>query len=192
MEQWVRSSLRTLLKQMSSRQEDLLAITGLALGVDTIFAEICVELSIPFIGAVPFKGQESRWPDESQHVYRMLLKAASEVVVVDELPAYHSDHFMGKMDRRNRWMLDQSEMTIAVWDGSSGGTGNTVALAKKMRGRKILRLNPKTRTLSTESSRPKLVDALDMFGEASSKTQRQPELSNTPGNPHITQGNTPR
>lgn len=163
-EQWVRSSLRTILERLKTRHEDLHAVTGMALGVDTIFAEVCLELGIPFTAAVPFQGQESRWPGESQDKYRMLLKQAAKVIVVDEIPAYHSDHFAGKMACRNKWMVDHSEMTIAVWDGSDGGTANAVRESKRRRGRKILRADPRAKTVGIERSKPEPFDVLDMFG----------------------------
>lgn len=164
-EQWVRSSLRTIMERLKVRHEDLTAVTGMALGVDTIFAEVCLELDIPFTAALPFKGQENRWPEESQNKYRTLLKRAAVVVVVDEIPAYRSDHFPGKMACRNRWMVDHSEMTIAVWDGSPGGTANAVKDSKRKRGRKILRADPKTRTIGIIHAKPEPFDVLDMFGD---------------------------
>jgi len=40
-------------------------ISGMALGWDQALAEACVNLNIPFIAAVPFKGQESKWYQSS-------------------------------------------------------------------------------------------------------------------------------
>lgn len=53
--------------------KDLTLITGMALGIDTLFAKIAIEHNIPFIAAIPFKGQEIVWPEESQETYRMVL-----------------------------------------------------------------------------------------------------------------------
>jgi len=161
-EQWVRASLRALLAKLLRDRPDLKMITGMALGADQICAEVCIDLGIPFIAAVPFEGQEGRWPEQSQSKYRELLEQAERVVVVDEIATYHTDRSVaGKMERRNHWMLDHTDdLVIAVWNGTPGGTGNAVAGARE-RSHKILRLNPSTQTISTEKPLP---DALDMFG----------------------------
>lgn len=114
-----------------------LAISGMALGYDTLAVDICIELSIPFVAAIPFKGQELIWPAESQRKYNELIKQASEVIVVSE--GGYSAH---KMQIRNEWMINNSDMLIAVWDGkTNSGTCNAVTYAT-MAGKKIIRINP--------------------------------------------------
>lgn len=111
-------------------------ISGMALGVDQWFAEICIGLGIPFTAAVPCDGHESRWPAESQAHYRALLQKAHYVRVVSPGP-----YAPWKMQRRNEWMVDNSEMLVAVWDGSAGGTANCVRYARQV-GREIWRVDP--------------------------------------------------
>ena len=45
------------------------------------------------------------------------------------------------MHKRNEYMVEKSEIVIAVWDGSTSGTGYTVNFAKE-KGKKIYVLNP--------------------------------------------------
>src|SRR4051812_18107278 len=59
-------------------------ISGMALGVDQWAANVAIKLGIPFIAAVPFLGQEGKWPNSSQQVYKKLMDLAAEVVVVSE------------------------------------------------------------------------------------------------------------
>lgn len=112
-------------------------ISGMALGVDQWAANIAHKLGIPFIAAVPFKGQESMWPAASQSIYNNLIKRAGEVVYV--CPGSYS---AAKMQTRNEWMVDRCDKLIAIWDGTSGGTGNCVAYAQQI-GKSIIRINPK-------------------------------------------------
>lgn len=168
MEQWVRENIRSILSGLLTRHPDLEGISGMALGTDQIFAEVCVELGIPFLAAVPFKGQESRWPRESQEEYKVLLDKAKKVVIVDDIGSYHSEQFGGKMAMRNRWMIDHSKIIVAVWNGTAGGTGNTVKMARS-RGRKILRIDPQEGTVRLESPPPPPdtgPNVLDMFGNS--------------------------
>lgn len=104
--------------------EGCTAISGMALGWDQAFAAAAVMLSRPFIAAIPFAGQESRWPEDSQARYRALLKQAQRAEVVS--PGGYSPH---KMQVRNRWMVDHADHVLALWDGSAGGTRNCVEYA---------------------------------------------------------------
>lgn len=162
-EHWVRSNLRAMLSRLKEKHPDLEGVTGMALGADQIFAEVCVEISIPFVAALPFRGQEGRWPPDSQQAYNSLVARAKTVVVVDEIPEYHADSFGGKMAVRNLWMVLNSDKAIAVWDGSEGGTANAVKELLR-RGRKIARLDPQTRTLRVEQPPNEGPTIFDMFG----------------------------
>lgn len=115
-------------------------ITGMALGIDTLFAQIAVDMKIPFIAAVPFKGQDRMWIDKSKIKYDYLLRQAQYIVVTDMNPIKPLEYneFIAlpetpftakKMQDRNEWMVDQCDVLIAVWDGSSGGTKNCVDYA---------------------------------------------------------------
>lgn len=41
------------------------------------------------------------------------------------------------MQLRNKWMVDKSDIVIAVWDGSEGGTNNCVQYATENKKRII-------------------------------------------------------
>lgn len=100
-------------------------ISGMALGVDQWAAYIAHKLKIPFTAAIPFQGQETAWPLQSQNTYKSLLKLASEQVIVSP-GKYHRD----KMQVRNEWMVNQCDKLIAVYNGdTTGGTANCVKYA---------------------------------------------------------------
>ncbi len=112
-------------------------ISGMALGVDQWAAMIAYRMKIPFLAAVPFEGQETKWPAKSQEIYQLLLSKASEKVIVSS-GVYSSS----KLQTRNRWMVDYSDKTLAVWDGSPGGTGNCINYAKSVQ-KEIIYIDPR-------------------------------------------------
>lgn len=114
-------------------------ISGMALGFDSFAAFVCIKLGIPFIAAIPFVGQESVWPDSSQKTYRKLLSKASEQVIVSE-----GGYSNKKLQIRNEWMMDNSDMVVACWNGSNGGTKNCLDYAKSI-DKKIYRIDPITK-----------------------------------------------
>lgn len=102
-------------------------ITGMALGWDQAIAWVALELGIPYIAAIPFEGQEKAWPAESQADYQLLLHEAEKVECICE-PGYAP----WKMQKRNEWMVFHSDLVLALWDGSDGGTANCIRYANKV------------------------------------------------------------
>ena len=94
-------------------------ISGMALGWDQACAEAALALDIPLIAALPFEGQELRWPPASQEHYRMLLAHASDVRVVSV-----GGYSPFSMQIRNEAMVRWCDMLLALWNGSAGGTYN--------------------------------------------------------------------
>lgn len=110
-------------------------IIGMARGVDQWAGCACVTLQIPFTAAIPFTGQEKCWTPAEQKEYHDLLAWANKIEVVaqdDTVNAYHA---------RNRWMVLHSDLLIAVFDGSPGGTAHCVKYAAGV-GRRILFVDP--------------------------------------------------
>jgi uncharacterized phage-like protein YoqJ len=112
------------------------AISGMALGIDSWAANICIKLGIPFTACVPFIGQQKAWPQASQKTYHALLNKAAKQVIVSE-----GGYTAAKMQIRNQYMCDRCDVLIAVWDGSPGGTGNCVKYAQNI-DKKIIFIDP--------------------------------------------------
>lgn len=104
-------------------------IVGMALGWDQAVAIACVRLGIPFTAAVPFEGQDGRWPVETQAEYRVLLDVASMVHVVCTQQEVEDGGVPWAMQERNCWMVDNSTGLLALWSGAPGGTANCVRYA---------------------------------------------------------------
>lgn len=103
-------------------------ITGMALGFDGLCAEVCLELKIPFIAAVPFVGQEDLWKSVYKNRYKFVLTQAESVVIVSE--GGYTDE---KYHIRNRWIVDNCDELVAYYDGApNGGTKQCIDYAKSM------------------------------------------------------------
>lgn len=120
-------------------------ISGMAQGIDQWAAGLVAQLRgqyphLSLEGAVPCAGQESGWSRDKQLQYHALRRQCDRWTILQ--PAYTR----GCMQARNRYMVDNSDIVLAVWDGRPGGTGSTVAYARK-RGRCLLILDPVTAEL---------------------------------------------
>jgi uncharacterized phage-like protein YoqJ len=124
------------LQELIEEHKPTLMISGMALGVDTIWAKLAIKNGIPLTAAVPFQGQESKWPNRAQVEYLKLIYYAQVEVICQGFYA------AWKMQKRNEWMVDRCDLLIAVWDGSKGGTGNCVEYARKV-NKKIIVIDPR-------------------------------------------------
>lgn len=99
-------------------------ITGMAQGWDMALAQASINLNIPFHAYVPFIGQEQVWPSATRLYYKALLQHAQHVIICS--PGGYSKQ---AMQIRNQRMIDECELLLALWNGSSGGTGNAITYA---------------------------------------------------------------
>ena len=105
-------------------------ITGMACGTDIWAGNIVVRLKDRFpdlklIAAVPFPGFEKAWEPEWRERYKKLLASADLVKTI--CPEYSEAAYQV----RNQWMVDRSSKCIAVYNGTAGGTRNTIQYARK-------------------------------------------------------------
>jgi uncharacterized phage-like protein YoqJ len=130
----VKAVLRTAFREQADRVstgDELMILSGMALGVDQWAAEICIEERIKWTAVVPFHGWDSRWPDASRRHYQRLLNEADSVHVVTDTHEYRAN----LLYRRNAWMVDNASLLLAVWNGSVGGTANCIEYARRKRVR---------------------------------------------------------
>lgn len=105
-------------------------ITGMARGVDIWAGQIVLRLrqsnpNLRLIAALPYPDCDTRWSASWRRQYAEVLEAADLVKCIN--PMYSMDSFQ----KRDEWLVDQSSRVIAVYDGVSGGTKNTIEYAKK-------------------------------------------------------------
>lgn len=113
-------------------------ITGMALGVDQWAAELLLamkeeEYDIELVAAVPFPGQESRWPKHKQKRYKQILAQCNEVVMVHDTKPKDSKQAGQWLNERNHYMIDNANHLIAIKKSTvtSGGTVNAIKYAER-------------------------------------------------------------
>lgn len=108
-------------------------ITGMAEGADMDFAEAVLyvknDLEYDFVtleAALPCPVYMPKNPTEFHYEHDEIMKVCDRVTTVS--PQYHR----GCMQKRNRYMVDRSDMVLAIWNGEhSGGTWDTIKYAQK-------------------------------------------------------------
>ena len=59
---------------------------------------------------------------KSQQIYEEILSKADKVTLVSD-----KEYEPSVMQKRNEFMVDNSDLVVAVWNGTSGGTANCLA-----------------------------------------------------------------
>lgn len=115
--------------------------TGMAIGTDQVAALTVLDMKddghdIKLNAAIPFQGQESKWPEQSKLLYRAILSKCDTKRIVSA-----GGYSAKAMQDRNIFMADRGDYIISVWNGSPGGTGNCVRYALS-RDIPVFRIHP--------------------------------------------------
>lgn len=106
-------------------------LCGMALGFDLICAKTVLKLKekyqdIKLVGVLPCKTQPQKWKEKDKKLYESLLKQA------DSVRCLYEKYIGAKcMHERNRYMVSNSSLVIALFNGLPGGTKSTIEYAKK-------------------------------------------------------------
>ena len=105
-------------------------ITGMALGVDIWAAEIMLEkkkhnTALHLICAVPHPHFENKRGEYEKERYMHIIQSADYTTTISDR------YFRACYQRRNEFMVDRSNLVIAVWNGMPSGTKNTIDYAKR-------------------------------------------------------------
>lgn len=123
---WVRNELS---KKIAQYKPDTL-ISRMAIGTDTIFALLAIEMGIPLFAVIPFIGQEVKWTKEAQELYHKILTHPKTVVKIVCEPGYAAY----KMQRGNEFMCNECDNLLGVWDGNKeSGTWNCLEYARSIK-----------------------------------------------------------
>jgi uncharacterized phage-like protein YoqJ len=137
---FLKIALRERLIRLIEDEGVLHFISGMAMGIDQICAEIVLALQpkypdITLEAAIPCKEQDKLWPQEYRERYRILLDKCAHIHAVSE---EYTDECM---EKRNRYMADKCDMVLAVWNGKPGGMGSTMKYARKQK-KPVIMIDP--------------------------------------------------
>lgn len=125
-----------------SQHPHLTLHSGLALGADTVWSKAILAIRdrfpdrISFVAEAPLMTQPSRWPSTRDKDYWQ-----KQIDSADQVNVYAESYSPRAMQLRNEGMIGAAQLVLAVWDGSTGGTGHAVRFAEK-HGIQIFRMTP--------------------------------------------------
>jgi hypothetical protein len=141
---WVRRQMRDCL---ASLPPPVVGVTSLAVGADTMFARLVLELGGSLEAVVPFAGYEETFAEGAdREMYWTLLGGAARVEVLEREGTDEEAYY-----EAGKRVADLSALLILVWNGEPaaglGGTGDIAAYARRTQ-KPFIHLNPETRTVT--------------------------------------------
>lgn len=117
-------------------------MSGMAPGFDLWAADEVLRLraegqigaEVRLVLAVPYPSFERSFGVEYRPLYEYIMARADEVVYVS--PGYHH----GCYQRRNAFLADGADVVLAYYEGTEGGTRQTMRMAAKQ-GRRVINLH---------------------------------------------------
>lgn len=113
----VRETLESIIRAKHQMHPDLMIVSGLDLGTETIAAEVALDLGIPLVAVQPFPGIGSRWPAPARERMQRLLDKAATVQVISRITPKATRDYATAMERRDRWLAERVDEALMVWDG---------------------------------------------------------------------------
>lgn len=121
---YAQKELRRLALKLRDENGMKSAISGMALGTDTWWAEYALWAKVELWAFIPFPQQPDRWSDHDQRAWAWLRSQATEELVI-------SDHYsVENLLERNSAMVAVADAAIAVWSQAAGKSGTSDAVAK--------------------------------------------------------------
>ncbi len=113
----VRRRLGDILAAKAELHPDLVVLTGLRLGAETLAAEAAVAAGVPYVAVLPYPDPDSVWPADARRRFAELVAAARSVVTLErKVPATKVDAGRA-LARRDGWLAANAEEAVLVWDG---------------------------------------------------------------------------
>lgn len=108
---------------------------GMANGVDLCAAKAAIITGKEIYAFIPYTGHGKNWRSIYGQYHADVLKAAHTV----HYPPESEGDFAAMLLQRNKDMVDSSDYTLTLWDGSYGGTSHCVNYSKK-KDKKVVNL----------------------------------------------------
>jgi uncharacterized phage-like protein YoqJ len=119
----VRRRLSEIFVAKRELEPDLVVVTGMLLGAETLGAEAARDAEVPFIVVLPYPDPERAWPRDSQRRFSTLVDGALDVITLQRKPPESKAKAGAALARRDAWLAGHAREAVIVWDRSDPALG---------------------------------------------------------------------
>ena len=113
----VRRRLREIIEAKRALDADLVVLTGLRLGAETLGAEAARLAGVPYVAVLPYPDPDARWPTATRARFADLAGSAETIVQLERKVPESTQRAGQALDRRNGWLRKVADEALIVWDG---------------------------------------------------------------------------
>jgi ribonuclease HI len=109
--------MRAVIAAKHSMHPDLVVLTGLNLGTETLAAEAAGEAQVPYVVVLAYANFDRAWPDYARRRFAALLAGASQTITLQRKGPETKAAVASSMARRDAFMRRNADEALVVWDG---------------------------------------------------------------------------
>lgn len=144
---YVHSSCHRLLSATKKKHSNIIAISAISVGADSVFAQSAISLGIQLESIIPFQQFESDFEEDLTNERYKSLRSKSKYETIANFSKRNNFAYRRSME----WLIFKSDIIIAVWDGvekgSIGGTWEAVSLCMKIK-KPLIHVNNKRKRIN--------------------------------------------
>ncbi len=114
----VRRRLAEIFVAKHELNPDLVILTGLRLGAETLAAQAAIDAEVPYVAILPFPDPDSKWPTKTRERFTEFRAGAHTVVVLERVVPTTPQQAGQSLSRRNAWMARVADEAVVVCDAS--------------------------------------------------------------------------
>jgi len=122
----VRNRLVDIIAAHRSLHPDLVILTGMGLGAETMAAEAAHLNAVPYVAVLAYPEFEAPWPAPARTRFNKLLEGAETTITLQKRPPENKQKAGAAHGRRDGWLRRHADQAIVVWNRSDGPVARMV------------------------------------------------------------------
>jgi uncharacterized phage-like protein YoqJ len=119
----IRRRLQDGFRAKAELHDDLMIVSGMALGVEMIAAEAAALAGVPYTVVLAYPDFDAPWPDLTRRRFDHIVDGAARVVTLQKHQPKSRQQFAPAFARRDAWLRKNAAEAVMVWDGSDAALG---------------------------------------------------------------------
>jgi uncharacterized phage-like protein YoqJ len=143
---WVQEQIDAVVSQLHSKYGMRRAISGMALGVDQMFAHAALRQGLRLDAYIPGRDQAIRWSEKQRSEYENLIARAVTVKIATEINPYGT--YISRLHARNEQMIRDCDLAVLVMDDRQSGGTYSVKMKLSSATKPTIHIDPKNKTVT--------------------------------------------
>jgi len=130
----VRHRLVDIIAAHRSLHPDLVVLTGMGLGAETLGAEAADLNAVPYVAVLAYPEFDASWPAPTRSHFQRLLENAETTITLQKRPPADKQRAGAAQSKRDGWLRSAADQAIIIWDGGDGPLARAVAVWRRELG----------------------------------------------------------